>query len=48
MLILYNQYNQYMVKTIRISDNTHAELEKLGTKGETFEEILLKLIKRKQ
>lgn len=34
-----------MVKTIRISDNTHAELEKFGTKGETFEEILIRLLK---
>lgn len=37
----------YMVKTIKLSDETHKRLGKLGTKDDTYEEIILKLLERK-
>lgn len=33
-----------MVKTIKLSDATHRKLSKLGTKDETYEEIILKYL----
>jgi len=33
-----------MVKTIRISDEVHKELEDIGNKGETFEDIIKRLL----
>ena len=37
-----------MVKTIRISDEFHNELEKKGNKGESFEELLKRLLDEKK
>ena len=37
-----------MVKTIKLSDETHKKLGKLGTKYETYEEIILKLIEKQK
>ena len=34
------------MKTIKVSDETHEALRKLGIKGETFDEIIQKLIKQ--
>lgn len=34
-----------MVKTIRISDETHEELYNFGKKGETYEKILMRLLR---
>jgi hypothetical protein len=34
-----------MVKTIKIDDNTHAELSKLGSIGQTFNDVIWMLIK---
>jgi hypothetical protein len=34
-----------MVKTIKIDDNTHAELAKLGSIGQTFNDVIMMLIK---
>ena len=34
-----------MVKTIKIDDNTHAELSKLGSIGQTFNDVISMLIK---
>ena len=36
-----------MVKTIRISDEFHSELEKKGSKGESFEDLLKRLLEEK-
>jgi predicted CopG family antitoxin len=33
-----------MVKTIKISNETHDKLRKMGKKGETYEQIILKLL----
>jgi len=33
-----------MVKTLKISDETHARLSKLGSIGETYEDVIKKLI----
>jgi len=33
-----------MVKTLKISDETHARLSKIGVFGETFEDIIIKLL----
>lgn len=33
-----------MVKTIKIDDNTHAELSKLGSIGQTFNDVIWMLI----
>ena len=33
-----------MVKTIKLSDETHKKLGKLGSKDQTYEEIILGLI----
>jgi hypothetical protein len=33
-----------MVKTLKISDATHARLSKVGVFGETFEDIIIKLL----
>lgn len=35
-----------MVKTIKLSDETHKKLGKLGTKDDTYEEIIIKLINK--
>lgn len=34
-----------MAKTIKISNSTHAKLAKLGSIGQTFEDVILMLIK---
>jgi predicted CopG family antitoxin len=34
-----------LVKTLKISDETHKELSKLGTLGETYEDVIKKLMK---
>ena len=36
-----------MVKTIKLSDETHKKLGKLGTKDQTYEEIILELMSRR-
>ena len=36
-----------MVKTIKLSDETHKKLARCGEKGDTYEEIILKLMDRK-
>jgi predicted CopG family antitoxin len=36
-----------MVKTIKLSDETHEKLGKRGSFGETYEEIILKLLAKK-
>jgi predicted CopG family antitoxin len=33
-----------MIKMIKVSDSTHSELNKLGERGETFEDIVKRLI----
>jgi hypothetical protein len=33
-----------MVKTLKISDQTHSRLSKIGVFGETFEDIIIKLL----
>jgi predicted CopG family antitoxin len=33
-----------MVKTLKISDETHRRLSKIGVFGETFEDIIIKLL----
>jgi predicted CopG family antitoxin len=33
-----------MTKTIRVSDETHRILSELGSKGETFDQIIRKLV----
>ncbi|AEG18649.1 DUF7557 family protein [Methanobacterium paludis] len=33
-----------MVKTIKISNETHEELSKIGSKGETYEDIIKRLL----
>jgi hypothetical protein len=33
-----------MIKIIRLTDETHSELENCGKKGETFEKIVKRLI----
>ena len=33
-----------MVKTIKIQDKTHERLENIGTKSETFDDIINKLL----
>ena len=33
-----------MVKTIKISDDIHSRLLKIGSMGETFEDVILKLL----
>lgn len=35
-----------MSKLIKVSDETHAELTKIGTKAETFDNVIRRLIKR--
>jgi len=35
------------ITTIQISFETKKKLEKMGKKGETFEDIILKLLKKK-
>jgi len=35
-----------VVKTIKLSDEAHEALRKLGVKGETFEKIIVRLIDR--
>jgi len=34
-----------LVKTLKIGDDTHRELSKLGTLGETYEDVVRRLIK---
>jgi predicted CopG family antitoxin len=34
-----------MVKTIRVSDETHRKINQSGKRGESFEDIILRLIK---
>ena len=34
-----------MVKTIKISEETHTELNNIGVRGESFEDIVKRLIK---
>lgn len=34
----------YVVKTIKISDNTHLRLSRQGSRGDTFDDILNRLI----
>ena len=34
----------HMSKTIRVSEETHERLRALGSKGETFEEIIVDLL----
>lgn len=34
------------MKTIKITEPTHTKLKLLGKKGETFDQIILKLIKK--
>ena len=33
-----------MIKTIRLSEGTHKKLEEFGNKGETFEDIIKRLL----
>ena len=33
-----------MVKTIKISDDIHSRLLKIGSMGETFEDVIIKLL----
>jgi predicted CopG family antitoxin len=33
-----------MVKTIKISDEIHSRLLKVGSMGETFEDVIIKLL----
>jgi predicted CopG family antitoxin len=33
-----------LVKTLKISDGTHARLSKLGSIGETYEDVIKKLL----
>jgi len=33
-----------MVKTLKISEETHARLSKLGSIGETFEDVIITLL----
>ena len=37
-----------MVKTIKISNETHQRLSKIGHKGETYEDIIIRLLKYKE
>jgi predicted CopG family antitoxin len=34
-----------MVKTIKLSEETHSELNSVGLRGESFDEIVARLIK---
>lgn len=34
------------ITSIRVKESTKTELDKIGKRGETYEQILLKLIKR--
>ena len=36
-----------MVKTIKLSDEVHKKLGKLGTKDETYQDIIVKLMDKK-
>ena len=33
-----------LVKTLKISEDTHARLAKVGTMGDTFEDVIKKLL----
>ena len=33
-----------MIKTIRLSEDTHTRLNKLGRRGETYEDIIVRLL----
>jgi predicted CopG family antitoxin len=35
-----------MSKLIKVSDETHAELARIGAKAETFDDVIQRLIKR--
>ena len=37
-----------MVKTIRLTDETHKQLEEAGKKGETFEDIIKRLLNKNE
>jgi predicted CopG family antitoxin len=37
---------RYMTKTLRVTDETHTELIKLGKYGESMDDILQRLIKK--
>ena len=37
-------YIKYMVKTIRINDNLHSQLGELGSKNETYEDVIQRLL----
>ena len=43
--LIYKSNIERMVKTIKIDDNTHAELSKLGSIGQTFNDVIWMLIK---
>jgi len=34
-----------MIKLVKLKDDTHAELNSIGLRGETFDDIIKKLIK---
>jgi len=34
-----------MVKTIKVSNETHQKLSEIGKKGETYEDIIIRLLK---
>jgi len=46
-MLLYLRYDEALLalKTIKVSDETHKELGKLGAWGETMDDIIAKCIK---
>lgn len=44
--LLTSKYAKHKTTTIKVSDETHEALCELGKKGETFDEIIQRLIKR--